>query len=347
MHVSKSSHPRTVAFLRGLAAVLLLAWSSGVARAQSPPAAIINGHSISEEEVDAPIAAKILTLDQQRYALRKSSLDNLIAAVLIRDEAAKRGISAQDLTRELSGGEVTVTDEEVERAYLDHADAFAAFGGDEGRQRIRLDLTTQKKMRNYRAAIDELRRGAAIDIRLEDPRIAHDETASLAPRRGRDDAKVVITEFADFQCDYCRDGERNVNRILDDFGNDVALVYRHLPLAAHPAAFSAAQASFCAGEQGHFWEYHDALLRGSTVTPELLDRTATALKLDSARFGSCRASEASRLAVIADMQEAKRLGVSDTPTFVINGKIVRGAHFDELQHTVLDAMSASAAKSRS
>jgi protein-disulfide isomerase len=87
----------------------------------------------------------------------------------------------------------------------------------------------------------------------------------------------------------------------------------------------AALAAFCAGEQEAFWPYHDALFASDDLSPEWLGQTAARLGLNLPRFESCLGSEKARAAVLADAQEARRLGINGTPTFVINGKPVSGA----------------------
>src|SRR5205085_5203791 len=103
------------------------------------------------------------------------------------------------------------------------------------------------------------------------------------------------------------------------------LVFKNLPLEMHPQAFSSARAAFCAGEQNRFWQYHDALFTAESLSPEGFNKIAANLGLDIPRFKSCLDSEISSDAVLKDVEEAKRLGIAATPTFIINGTPVRGA----------------------
>ncbi len=73
-------------------------------------------------------------------------------------------------------------------------------------------------------------------------------------------ARVRITEFSDFQCEYCAQLQPALRRLLRDHGSDVAIVFKHFPLEMiHPNAFGAALASECAAEQGAFQRFHDYL----------------------------------------------------------------------------------------
>ena len=84
---------------------------------------------------------------------------------------------------------------------------------------------------------------------------------SDAPVEGSRNAKVMIAEFSDFQCPFCkRWNEENLTRIRAKLGNDVALAFLHFPIAQiHPNAGNASIASICANEQGKFWQMHDLL----------------------------------------------------------------------------------------
>jgi len=73
--------------------------------------------------------------------------------------------------------------------------------------------------------------------------------------RGTEDAPVTLVEYGDFQCPYCRQAESVVRELLEAFGDDLRLVWRHLPLShLHPDAQLAAEAAEAAGAQGAFWE---------------------------------------------------------------------------------------------
>jgi hypothetical protein len=98
-----------------------------------------------------------------------------------------------------------------------------------------------------------------------------------------------------------------------------------MPLPIHQHAFKAAQASVCASEQGKFWQYHDRLFASADLSPNALKRIAAEVGLKQDAFNSCMASDRSRTAVEKDIAEADQLGVRGTPTFVVNGRGIRGA----------------------
>ena len=154
-----------------------------------------------------------------------------------------------------------------------------------------------------------------------------DVSTAGQPSIGPDNAKVVLVEFMDFQCPFCkRHADETLPRLLSEFGGKVRFVERNLPLVIHPSAQKAAEASECAYAQGKYWEYHDVLFRNQTALDVAsLKRYARDLDLDGAAFDACLDSGQGAARVKQDTEEASRLGVSGTPTFFLNGRKIVGA----------------------
>jgi glutaredoxin len=282
-------------------------------------AASVNGRPISRSEVDRPIAAKIKALEQQIYALRKSSLDNAIARLLLEEAAAREGISVDEFKRRITEGPVEIADDEVEREYQENVTTFASISADEGRERIRADLKTRARMRRYAETVAGLRAAADIKIGLEPP-------AADAPRpfRGRADAPVTVTLFSDFGCGYCRAAQKTLRQLGEAYPEEVKLVYRHFPPGAG-MSLEFARAAVCADEQGLFWPFHDAAMTAPELSPPQMDAIVSATGIDRDRFAGCMGSDRSRDLVLDDIQEGRRLGVRGTPTVMIDGRAVSAA----------------------
>lgn len=139
--------------------------------------------------------------------------------------------------------------------------------------------------------------------------------------------RVLLVEFSDFQCPFCAKAQETVKQFVAKHPDRVTFVYKHLPLTAiHAEALAAAKAAWAAGQQGKFWEYHDALFQQqSQLGAALYSDIAKSLKLDLARFDRDRASSAATAAIEQDVQLADRLGVEGTPFFVMNGEAVSGS----------------------
>lgn len=295
----------------------------------------VNGQTISLEELDGIATSQTFALKQQLYAIRKTALDNLIVSKLLEAEAKKHGVSVASLRQGFMAGPVTVSWEEINEVYRQNASAFGLLSQDEAREKIRLDLEGQVRLRKYREALLRLRQSAEIQWLLEEPRLLvrnpEDDTYSL----GSNDAAIVITEFLDFQCPYCREAQPILKKLLGSYPGKLRIDFRNLPLPIHPLAGRAAQAAYCAGKQGAFWPYHDALLETEVLTIDHFDQIGSRLRLKNEPFQKCLSDPDSRSAVLADLEEARELGINGTPSFVVNGKLLNGlVSFEEFKRVI-------------
>ncbi len=156
----------------------------------------------------------------------------------------------------------------------------------------------------------------------------YDVSTDDDPALGPATAPVTIIEFSDYQCPYCRQWAEQVEgELIKTYGDKIRIVYRDFPLTQiHPEALPAAEAADCAGEQGKYWEYHDALFKQSKgLGQEAYLAYAKELGLNIDQFQQCIQEHRYRDEVQADAQYAAQLGVRSTPTFFINGIPVVGA----------------------
>jgi len=149
------------------------------------------------------------------------------------------------------------------------------------------------------------------------------------PVKGDKNAPVTIIEFSDFQCPFCGKFFKETFGQIDEKyikTGKVKMVFRDFPLSFHENAQKSAEAAECADEQGKFWEYHDMLFENQEkLSVEDLKRYAVELGLDKDKFDSCLDSEKYKDEVKKDFSDGQKYGVSGTPAFFINGKLVSGA----------------------
>src|SRR5207249_7342849 len=126
-------------------------------------------------------------------------------------------------------------------------------------------------------------------------------------------------------CPYCQRAAVVVEQLRQIYGDNVKFVFKQMPLPMHQYAFKAAEAAVIAQQQGKFWEYHDRLFAATDLSVDALKATAVEVGLKQDDFSQALDSPATRAAVEKDIEEARQLGVRGTPTFFVNGKIIRGA----------------------
>ena len=172
------------------------------------------------------------------------------------------------------------------------------------------------------------------------------------PIRGGKDAKVTIYEFSDFQCPFCKKAHPTVQQVMQKYGSQVKLVYKHFPLDFHVAAQKAAEAYECAIDQNKGWEMHDKMFEvgqadGTALAVADLKQYARELGMNGATFDSCLDSGSKASIVQRDASQLMTIAQSGkfadfqqgigTPTFFINGKPLVGAQPIEAFTQAIDA----------
>ncbi|HYD54007.1 MAG TPA: DsbA family protein [Gemmatimonadaceae bacterium] len=172
---------------------------------------------------------------------------------------------------------------------------------------------------------------------------------------GSPNAPVEIIEFADFECPGCGQfalvTAPQVKKELVETGQ-ARLRFLDFPVnSSHVNSITASLAAGCAHDQGKFWEMHDAIFRTQgewstqyTDNPrKIMNRLAEELNLDMAAFGQCVDSKKYQANIKANADEFQRVGAGSTPSFLIGGKILAGATFDEIKRAVDEARAAAPA----
>jgi protein-disulfide isomerase len=140
------------------------------------------------------------------------------------------------------------------------------------------------------------------------------------PVRGKADAPITVIAFLDFECPFSRESYPITRAMADKYAPVVRTVFKHLPIEAlHPNALPAANAAACAGEQGKFREYYDALFETEALDAASLSAHARSLGLNESSFASCLNARAHQGDIDEDIADAKTLGIRGTPTYIVNG----------------------------
>ena len=166
--------------------------------------------------------------------------------------------------------------------------------------------------------------------------------------RGSPEAPVILVEFSDFQCPFCRKVQPTLKKLLEKYDGQVSLAYRDFPLREmHPRAELGAESARCAGEQGKFWEFHDLLF----ATSDKLNRDgamelARGLKLDEKQFDICLSSGRYTKQIEQDVQDGIRAGVGGTPGIFINGILLSGAQPEAVFERIIQSELADLRKKR-
>lgn len=166
-----------------------------------------------------------------------------------------------------------------------------------------------------------------------------------APKLGRPDAPVTITEFLDLRCRACAEMSASILRVAADYGDAVAIEDRHFALTPRGGeAFRLAEAALCAGVQGRYWEYRGAAL-SRIGDPRPIEDLALGLAADAqlsvAALQACLAEGRMAAHVVRDQEEGAQAGVWGTPTVFVNGRRYLGGGEAKIREIVELELNAS------
>ncbi len=327
---------------------LLLLGTSALGQTPDTVLASVNGHPITLKQVDESMATQIYPLQQQLYAIRKAALENLVTAKILQSEAAARGISIEELRRQLTLGEINIARAQIDEAYTQNKSFFASMSPDEARERLRLDLENQARMKYYRTGLEALRKKWTVELSFNAPEFVLELDDGVSPAKGSTKPAVTIVEFSDFECPFCSEVQNTLKQLMQTYGKDVRLVFKHMPLEGHRNSLPAARAAYCAAEQDRFWQFHDALFASRNLSAALFEEIANDLGLGLPKFRACLDSEHSRTAIVKDIETARLFRIESTPSFIINGKLIKGAvSFADFQKIIERELSQRAVQTQS
>lgn len=162
--------------------------------------------------------------------------------------------------------------------------------------------------------------------------------------KGNPQAEVTLIEYSDFQCPACKTYYPLIRRLSEEKGDELRIVYRHLPLVSiHKNAIASAKAAESAGRQGKFWEMHDQLFNkqddwaDDSKPEDKFESYAGEIGLDLEKFKSDYESSEVENDVNSDLTAANSLRLNSTPSFILNGrKIENPRGYDEFKKIIED-----------
>lgn len=172
---------------------------------------------------------------------------------------------------------------------------------------------------------DRLRRPPMSELGAREDRAITNwaEIVAEGHRMGPPDATVVIVEFGDYECPFCRKAERSLRALRETYPDQVAVVYRHYPLLQHANAYRAARFAVCAAEQQHFEAVHRLLYNVVTLVDIDANDLASAGGLpDPAAFVRCTNRTAPDARIERDLKAVAELGLHGTPSIIFEGTLL-------------------------
>jgi protein-disulfide isomerase len=332
-----------------IAAIALAAAGCGQPKPKSnEPLARINGQVITAADLDKEnkeLTKQLLQLEQQYHAqvyqTQRQALESYIQKRVLEAAAKKAGVSSPDDVMKKKKDEIAASVPDASDAEIQAVYERAKASGQQlpPLEQVKGDivqfLKQQKVQPQLMAYYESLKKDQKVEMLFFPAPV---QVEVKGPAKGPQNAPVTIVEFSDYQCPYCIRAEKTVSDVLAAYPGKIRLVYRDFPLPMHPLAPKAAEASHCANAQGKYWEMHDKMFGSDgKLEVENLKKYAREVGLDGDKFDKCLDGGEMAKVVTENHEAGEKVGVSGTPAFFVNGRLLTGAQPVEEFKSLIDA----------
>lgn len=160
--------------------------------------------------------------------------------------------------------------------------------------------------------------------------------------RGNRQSPILVVEYSDFQCPYCKRGFETVEQLRKEYGNKVLFVFKHLPLDFHPMAMPAAKRfeAIALQDAEKAYRFHDEVFKNQEKLgaggEKFLDEAAKKVGANVAQMKKDMDSDKVKTRIAEDMAEAGQFGIQGTPGFIVAGVALRGAYPIDSFKSIID-----------
>lgn len=275
---------------------------------------------VTAQELSPAVKQQIFEVELENYMRLEQTIDAALLDEHLTALSEKQKKPRAQLENELFKVEVKEKDAQAwynENKAMLHGRDYASIKGEIIPYLTRLQQEKLKK--DYLATVKKEKQFRLALAKPEAPVVAI--TTKGFPRKGSENAKVTIVEFADYRCPHCKVASQVLKKVVDKYKDKVSLVFLDFPLREGTLSNTLAEAAVCAEEQGKFWEFHyQAFNEQESLNDSSPLTFAKNLKLDTEKFNACMQKPATKERVVQAKKEGVRIGVSGTPAIYLNGR---------------------------
>lgn len=278
------------------------------------------GKSFTVRDLSARMQQLHGSLLEEQYGAMRTLIDEMLFDVYVEREAARQNRAVREVGIELLA--VPEPTESEVQLFYNQIQSRINLPFEQIIPRLRKQLKRQRRLQNRAQIIARLKKEGKFELllRVPPPALAIIDTAGR-PIRGQPSAPITIIKFADFQCPNCKRAASIFNDLLKKYPQDIKLVFMNLPVKSSQASRQIAHGGVCAHNQGKFWAYHDAAYQSqSSLSSPSPAKLAKQIGAATERFGQCMQDRGTRIKVQGSIDEARRLGVKETPTIFVDGR---------------------------
>lgn len=309
--------------------VLLAATMTTLCGGQSDTLATFDGGSVTQKDVEKNNEQEFYEIRQKEFQIRQQAAFENARERIFEAEAKKQGTTVDKYVEgELARRRGAAVTEDSMKQFYNANKSRINQPYDAVKDRIRQQLINNQEKGARDSLTSELFKKYNFKFNLKEPEAPKLNLVNDGkPFWGKPDAKVVITEFSDFECPYCRQMQGDVQRIKAEYAGKIKWVFRNFPLDFHPQAMPTHIAAACSGKQGKYFEFQTRVFaipyngRQLDMSPAQLEGIAQGIGLNMNTYKQCFADKngQERSEIEADMRYGQKVGVRGTPTIYING----------------------------
>jgi protein-disulfide isomerase len=299
-----------------LAAMAIAACAQESPRVSDDPVvARVGDDVITESELESMVGPSLVNLRQQLYDAKVNQLKAKLYERLVGEAATAEGLTRADYLAKHVADKVTDPDEGEIVKVMSQFRSRLAPDDAQARQQVIQALRQQQEQQLSEELRKKLFAEAGVEILLEPPRV---EVAigDTTPSRGPENAPIVLVEYTDYQCPYCSRVQPTLDRLMSEYEGQIRHVFKNLP----------GEGALCAKDQDKFWELHDWLFANArSISVDSMTAAVAEMDVDADLFKACVEQGTYAQQVRADAIEARSFGITGTPGFLVNGRVLTGA----------------------
>ncbi len=298
--------------------------------------AVYKGGVVRADDLARVAAKELMKARQELYRAEEEAARKAAYEAIRAEKAKAAGMTPEAWEEKQIAPEIGKPDPERVEKLLEQYRSRLPKDEKQARKVVEDALMRNERKRALSKLQDQLLAEAGFRLLLEPPR-AVVRINPEDPVEGQEDAPVTIVEFSDFQCPYCSRAAGTIQELMAEYDGLVRVVHKPFPLNSHHWSRKAVEAALCANEQGRYREYHDWLFDHRTaLSDDAFFKAAKELGLDVDAFRKCYNNQPWEGMIQDSITEGRILGVTATPTFFINGRMLEGAQPIESFRKLID-----------
>ncbi len=287
----------------------------------------VNGKKLTEKDLEKDMSGQYKRVRSEYESKIQELLTDLAVRRMFELEAKENDKSVDEYVKGLVSTAPVPSSDEIEKTYKSLKEGGRIKGSlNEMRGRIMQFLMQEKQRTVMSNEISRLKEKYNYNTHIARTEVAVGDDPT---RGGNASAPITIVEFSDFECPFCRRAQSTTSVLREKYGDKIRWVFKDFPLDFHPQSMGAHIAAECVRKQdeGKFWKYFDRMFSGeqNILHPDSLRKEAQALNIDMNQFDKCLVDPAIKAEVENDIAEGQGVGVTGTPAFFVNGRMISGA----------------------